>query len=380
MSNKRTSQNIAVRASKNRPIPIVNPNTRPPIIEGGGVSILSPTRDTGSDITARKNTSSSSHDLSPSSTDPIETILTNGQNQRNENLSQAWKANVYAQPYIPQILTAINHSNAIVVLSAPIQSIDFHEYVSNFAGKRYLMPHTPLEILTLSNLPSQPTLQLDTKIYEPFFIRALSFELEAEATATNSYNLYQVPLKHPNPQNQMYELVVPGLREDRPRLNLGDTIELRQLRMDYSNERPYGMEHWLIPGGGRDRGLIAPGFTGVQYNATVWGLDRNKEQVLLRVDACVDLSLIFNVVFRVQQRRIEPFQRVIIDAASQLYQNSADQLDLGTTEKESKNSTGGVESHTSIKQDYDLSGELFGDEDEVKVRQSTLRIASSKLT
>ncbi|MCJ1437606.1 hypothetical protein MMC27_006993 [Xylographa pallens] len=372
MPNKKTSPNHTVRVSKNRPIPIVDPNIRPSVIEGGGVSVLSPAENTGTDVMARKSTSSKSQELIPSAIDPPKTLRPDGHTQRTDELSQAWRANVYAQPYIPLALSAINLSHATVVLSAPIPSIDFHDYVSSFAGKRYLMPHTPLATLTPSNLPSQPTLLLDPKIYESFFIRALTSELEAEAVTTNSYNLYQVPLHHKNPLDQMYELRVPGLREDRPKLNLGDTVELRQLRVDLLNGRPFGMEHWLIPGGGRDRGYIAPGFTGVQYHATVWGLDRGKEQVLLRVDGCVDERLIFNVIFRVQQKRVEPFQRAIADAASQLYESIAEQLDLATSEGESKNNKDSAGGHTPIKQDYDLSGEIFGDEDEIK-ESSTLQ-------
>ena len=345
----------------------MNPDAPTSIIKRSGVSIPSNTGDTGSDVVAIENASSEPQELNPSAMDPLETGPINGHTQRTENLSQEWKANVYAQSYIPLALSAINLSHATVIYSAPISSINFHDYVSNFAGKRFLTLHTPLKTLTPSNSPSQPTLLVDTKIYESFFIRALSSELEAETETTNSYNLYQVPLQHKNPQDQMYELRVPGLREDRPRLNLGDTIELRQLRVDFLTGRPFGMEHWLAPRGGRDRGFIAPGFTGEQYNATVWGLDRNKEEVLLRVDGCVDESLIFNVVFRVQQGRVEPFQRAIADAAGQLYQKSAEQLDLATSKGEGKNSTDEFGGGAPVRKDYDLSGELFGDEEYIKV-------------
>ncbi|MCJ1293753.1 hypothetical protein MMC34_005308 [Xylographa carneopallida] len=371
MSYKQTS-NFVLR-SKKTPIPIVKPDDRSSVTQEGGVAILSNTEVTESDVAERKGINAKPREPGPLTAAPPETPAANGQVEQIENFSQAWKANVYAQPYIPLALSSINLSHATVIPSTQISSIDFHNYISNFAGKRYLIPHKPLEVLSPSNLPSQPTLLLDPKIYESFFIRALSSELEAEAMTTTSYNLYQVPLQHKNPQDQMYELRVPGLREDRPRLNLGDTIELRQLRIDFSSGRPFGMEHWLVPGGGRERGFVAPGFTGVQYNATVWGLDRNKEQVLLRVDGCVDESLIFNVIFRVQQRRLEPFQRAIADAASQLYQKSADQFDLATSEGASMNGMDGARDYTPIKQDYDLSGEIFGDEDEMKVWQMTPR-------
>ncbi|MCJ1393017.1 hypothetical protein MMC18_005889 [Xylographa bjoerkii] len=366
MSSKSISGNYAVRASKNRPIPIVDPHTLSPIAADGGVSISSHTGETGLGATARKNTSSQLRDLASSSTTLPEPIITNGQSQRTENLSQAWAANVYAQPYIPMAVSAINLSHATVIPSAPVSSIDFHDYVSSFAGRRYLMPHTPLETLVPSNLPSQPTLLLDARIYESFFIRALTAELEAEATTTNTYNLYRTRLQRKNLQEQIYELRVPGLREDRPRLNIGDTIELRQLRINYQTGIPYGMEYWLAPGGGKDRGFIAPGFTGVQYNATVWGLDRNREEVLLRIDGCVDEGLIFNVIFRVQQRRVELFQRAIADIGNQLNQNSAEQLDAASTEGNTKNSTNEIGDHTPIKPHYDLSGELCDNESEIK--------------
>ncbi|MCJ1403009.1 hypothetical protein MMC11_006231 [Xylographa trunciseda] len=366
MSNKNTSQNHVVRASKNRPIPIIDPNTRPSIIGEGSVAILSQTGDAQLGARTKKSTSYRLQELTSSSTTPPETVITHGHSQPTKNISQAWKANVYAQPYIPLALSAINLSHATIVPSAPLSSIDFHDYVSSFAGRRYLMPHIPLEILNPANLPSQPALLLDTRIYESFFVRALTSELEAEATTTSSYNLYQVPLQHKNPQEPIYELRVPGLREDRPRLDLGDTVELRQLRIDVSTGRPYGMEQWLVPGGGNDRGYSAPGFTGMQYNATVWGLDRNKEQLLLRIDGCVDEGLIFNVIFRVQRRRVEPFQRAIADAGDQLCLKNAEQLDLATSEGKGKNRTDYIGGHVPSKPEYDLSGELFGDENKIK--------------
>ena len=371
MFNKTTTSNFQV--PKKRPIRIVDPNT-PTLGKESSVSTDPPSNETGQGAIAKTGITFPKTDRASSFTVLPETVLSDRQPVYTETVLQAWKANVYAQPYIPLALSAINLSPATIIVSEPIASIDFPCYISSFAGRQYLMPHAPLEVLTPSNVPNQPSVPLESKNYVTFFKEALASELEAEAATTSSYNLYQVRLERKNPQEQLYQLQVPGLREDRPRLNLGDIIELRQLRINLKTGGLYGMEQWLMPGGGRDRGFVAPAFTGVQYIASVWGLDRSKEQLLLRVDGCVDESLMFNVIFRVQQKRYEPFQRAIADVSTQLNQTYAEQLNTANSADITRNRTNGHGDMALSKSQYIPYEELTGDGNEIEVRHHSSEI------
>lgn len=364
MSNKSTfpllpgEGHTFFRPPKYKPIAIVDPRTRSPLKKRDDGSISRVSGDKGlAALAAKEYHRQSDH-----------------QSQPAEAPTQAWKANVYAQPYIPESLSTINLSHATVVSSTSIASIDFHDYVSSFAGKQYLRLHGPVEPLVPSNASSQVFSSLTTTNYKAVFGGALAAEFEAEASAVNSYNLHGVQLHCVDPREPMYELRVPGLREDRPRVDLGDTIMLRQLRMDHRTGRPWGMEQWLIPGGGRDRGFIAPGFTGIQYNASVWGLNRTKEKVILRIDGCVDQGLIFNVMFRVQQRRFELFQRAIADISHQIRHDCRTPLDAATIVEHSQGQANGNGGTVQGVQRSELDGEPIDHTNEFGVCHTLLEV------
>lgn len=233
-----------------------------------------------------------------------------------------WSANVYASHFIPESLSAVNLSCATVIESACLTNIDYSDYISSFAGKKYLMPLARPIIIMPTNEVSSP---LTMENYKAYLGTALTTEVQAYGSSMNTYNLYKVPLRPMEVQQRLYELHVPGMREDRPRVDLGDTIMLRQLRIDIRTDLPYGMDLWLMPHGGRDRGSPAPGFTGYQYNASVWGLHRAKELVILRVDGMVNESMIFNCMFQVQLRWFDKFFRAVTDIDQQINRDSGDQ-------------------------------------------------------
>ena len=240
--------------------------------------------------------------------------------------THVWSANVYARPYIPVSLSAINLSPATIIYSTPIAGIEFHEYVSSFAGKEHLMPCVPMEPLAPPEVSTQNTSPLTTTNYKTFFEGVLAAEFGAEANASASHAMYKAQLYCRDVQEQLYELQIPGMRENRPRVDVGDIIMLRQLRIDRRTGAPLGMDHWLSPGGGKDRGLIAPGFTGLQHNVSIWGVDRMKEKVVLRLNGYLDQDLVFNVIFQVQQMRFELFQRAVADVSHHICRPGEEQL------------------------------------------------------
>ncbi|MCJ1355932.1 MAG: hypothetical protein MMC33_005925 [Icmadophila ericetorum] len=245
-----------------------------------------------------------------------------------------WNANVYAAQFIPEALSAVNHSYATVIKSACLTNIDYADYISRFAGKKYLTPLACLAPITSTNRIINSSLTGEN--YKAYFDTALTAEIQAHTSSISTYNLYKVPLAFKSIQQHLFELHVPGMREDRPQVDLGGTIMLRQLRIDRQTDLPIGMDLWLQPGGGKDRGYPAPGFTGFQYNASVWGLQRAKELVILRVDGLLAESMVFNCAFQVQLQWFDKFARAVNDIGQQIYHDGSEgedeALEMSTTE------------------------------------------------
>jgi hypothetical protein len=229
------------------------------------------------------------------------------------------KPDVYARTFIPETWSAINHAPSQTLHSKPMSDINFPSYISSFAGYSFLKPlpapTPPVPPGSLSFLTPQS--------YAAYFAYLLAYEQKAQDTEAKSYNLYLtgfVPIDYTSP---FFSVAVPGLREDAPRVLLGDTILVRQIRVDASGE-PWGMRAWISPGGGRERGLPAPGFTGYEHRAVVWGVDRTGEKLLLRVDGLVGDQWIFNVVFEVPVwRTFERWWRAVADMGGLLTQHQA---------------------------------------------------------
>ncbi|EGD94420.1 hypothetical protein TESG_01938 [Trichophyton tonsurans CBS 112818] len=103
---------------------------------------------------------------------------------------------------------------------------------------------------------------------------------------------------------------VPGLKDDAPAIELGDTILVRQI-LHSPNQMTRGVE-WLASNQPTLTGSIAPGFNGQQLHAVVVGVSRTKEVVRLRIDH-FDMTInsaysswLANILFTVQPNRYVP--------------------------------------------------------------------------
>jgi helicase MOV-10 len=224
---------------------------------------------------------------------------------------------IYAPSYVPLWLRVVNESIAVPRLCASLRTINFAEYISTFAGHQHLQP------LATVNLPAIRYVRvvqsfspdsLSAENYVAYFWEALQNEVSAQQVELRCYNIFAAPFQLQDPLQQLFRVTIPGIREDSPRVNLGDVVLVRPLfpRPD----APELTNSWVAPGGGRERGLCAPGFAGLEYNAIVWGVARTKEEVLLRVDGLTQLSC--NIIFAVQEHRITPLARSVTSTAELL--------------------------------------------------------------
>ena len=192
---------------------------------------------------------------------------------------------VYAKPYVPSGLRAINNQPAEVILNTKTNhEIEFKPYISRFAGRDFLAQHG--KRLLDDNMSH--TTELDNQSYLSYFALLLRREFEAKKIENEYYALYAVSLQviFNADHTRLWALSVPGLREDSPLIEMGDTLQIRQLWADMT-------------------------WTGVQHNAVVHSVSRVQEVVYMRVDGLEHLALynnqyilpmVVNVVFPLKER------------------------------------------------------------------------------
>ncbi|KAH0541842.1 hypothetical protein FGG08_003725 [Glutinoglossum americanum] len=231
------------------------------------------------------------------------------------------KPDIYARTFVPETHSAINDAPVpaeYIISSLPPQTIHYPTYISSFAGTAFL---SPLLTLTAPPLPPTPPATLNTQTYTPYFNALLHQEHIAQTLENKSYALHLARFEPVTPDYFLtphFTLSLPGLRDDAPRVLVGDVVKVRQVRLDAMRE-PWGMRAWVSPGGGRERGVAAPGFTGREHLGVVWGVDRTGEKLVVRVDGLVGEQLVFNVCFEVQiERTFERWWRAIADVGEML--------------------------------------------------------------
>lgn len=241
-----------------------------------------------------------------------------------KNVSEASKLDIYAPSYVPRWLTAVNESIAVPRYCQLLETIKYADYVSSFAGRQFLQPLPSVNLPTIQhgNVPVRYSASLEslsTETYGPYFWEALETEVSAEATDLWNCNLFVATLEAQDPSGPLYRLKVPGLREFSPRVDIGDVVRVRPLfpRSDVAELTKL----WFAPGGGKERGLCAPAFSGLEFHAIVWGLARPREEILLRIDGITHLSC--NVIFDIQQHRIAPMARSIFSVTDTLRADSS---------------------------------------------------------
>ena len=223
------------------------------------------------------------------------------------------EVNIYAREYVPQAITAINESPATILSSVGGVHIDYEAYIAAYAGSTFISPLPELLIPE----PDQPTAvrrdQTPTSgTYRWFFENCLALEMEAYSADMRHHALYGVALSFLPGQLPLYRLPVPGIRDGSPIIVLGQMVLLRQLILDPRTHLPQGMAAWCGPGGGFNRGLPAPGFTGFEIQATVYAVDKIHETVILQAQGLIhSLPLLCNVVFTLPPQALQGMYQAV---------------------------------------------------------------------
>ncbi|KAH7396548.1 P-loop containing nucleoside triphosphate hydrolase protein [Phaeosphaeria sp. MPI-PUGE-AT-0046c] len=201
--------------------------------------------------------------------------------------------------------------------------------VSTFAGTAMLPKNT-------AAYHEDPELHTEQDLTPQSYLHHMSSLATQEASATfydnEKYALYNAVLA-PSPahhvEDQIWALLVPGLREGRPFLEPGDILQLRQLHMDSNGHMlPFAVPFEDIERRPDHPGVIV-GWTGRQLNAYVDGVNKASELVYLKVDGLIPLYSgqaqsppFVNVTFPVKLPQLQVQQKARVAIGTNLIKTS----------------------------------------------------------
>jgi len=268
--------------------------------------------------------------------------------------TQGWVPDVYSPTFVSEYQRSINTAPATPVRAMPPPQVDFVKFVEHFAGRGFFTPLPPLPPFAptyssffngvgimqmgsgnvgksdsgkkrLSSAPGSPELrkkpskegfQLDPSNYGAHFSDLILTEISTENQVFQGYNMYTVPVIPHDISQYLFQLFIPGIRENTPFVQLGDMIKLRQIR-------PSQMQY---PSGV---------FTGFEYEAYVYGMDKTVGYLILRVDGLwIEIGGRFNVIFGVQEQRWDGARRAVADVGTALTARSNGQTSVPTQTNE----------------------------------------------
>jgi helicase MOV-10 len=220
---------------------------------------------------------------------------------------------IYASNYIPIWQTAINEAPASPRSCSPLGTIDYSAYISRFAGSRILSTVPPIRLPPIHSVP----LRIDPspgdllpQWYGEYFSDALQNEITAHAKDLKTFSMYNVRFGIEDPIQYLYRFAIPGLREYSPRVDLGDVIRIRPLIAAPAHVQFTNRQRNLPP---------TPVFSGLEFHAIVWGISRQQEFIVLRIDGFMPTNFqTCNIIFVVQEHRYAPLWRSIDSTARSL--------------------------------------------------------------
>lgn len=256
------------------------------------------------------------------------------------------KFDVYARPFVPQALKDVNEAPANVITCTPARWIDCNRYTSTFAGTDFFDAAGP-QLSLDSSIPSganpsngatshvnssassysTPDLSREDQRdrrpllphnYHEHFRAALITEAACQQAECDDHALFRVAVaradRNIDPRPSIWILNVPGLREFSLRIEVGDIVQLRQIRFDAQGQIVSGS----ILKDQYGKPLALPHGHDYQHDAVVWGIDRLRETLSLRIDKLTPRSMLFNVRFTTQSVRFQAMYNAVITAQKAL--------------------------------------------------------------
>lgn len=205
---------------------------------------------------------------------------------------------VFAKPFIPSVLRDINEERPMnIIETEPMFVVNYPSYISTFAATAFLPSEGTESIpFSLTSIPIQ-TVYLTPSSYKANMHQAWRVEYAAKMPS-DLFNAEVIRQYRAHNGHSVYSVCVPGLRENDPPIERGDTLSLRMPYFDSNGQ--LRVVHW--------EGKSRAEWTRVQYNATVVGVNRKDETVFLRVAGLEPIPINFGTGCKFNMR-IPPSER-----------------------------------------------------------------------
>ncbi|CAI6314581.1 unnamed protein product [Periconia digitata] len=216
--------------------------------------------------------------------------------------------NVYASSFIPEIYKDINRDGGVVVDIDSKICIDYSRYIQSFVGFSFVPSRLPK--------PNQHLFSASNRQYLRHMRALWDVEKAAKLLEDEGHSLYRVLLGARILDDQRFlTLQIPGLRENSPSVEIGDTIQLRPLFVDSSGNLTDVYMHFNYP----DVQMYPRHWTGTIWNASVHYVHRASETVYLKADdlretwiANFRFELYVNVVFPPKSRHLKAAHEALV--------------------------------------------------------------------
>jgi hypothetical protein len=138
-----------------------------------------------------------------------------------------------ADIFVPQYLKNIQKQLHTLEPLSPVPLFPSVTYLETYLTPRLIKDSITSNNLTLLSAPPIPSgakaPALTQESYHEHWITLLRWELDAMALQKEQIVLWQLALRVENWQNAEFVLYVPGIRENHPRLEIGDLVHMRQV-------------------------------------------------------------------------------------------------------------------------------------------------------
>lgn len=233
---------------------------------------------------------------------------------------------VYATPFVPQVLLNINQSpGSVVIATPPLKNTELAEHYGHWWLGHGRFPSVPPPASTPPG-----TSGLTQATYEHYFRALLTSETECQQKENATYSLYahDVQVKFPTHgdlEAAVCTIIVPGLREYSPYVEENDEVVLRRAKTD-GHGRIMGVQHNQYLYDPYSRNGDSQPWDGVEYRGRVTAVVRARETLVVNVDGITrqmaglqwnthhndnTINLKFNIQFPIPEERSRPMRLVL---------------------------------------------------------------------
>ena len=240
--------------------------------------------------------------------------LTTLRSNANGEAPPRWQPDIYANSFVPRTLVVINERPATTLLTPPQEGIEFEKYVTALYSQHF---REALPVPHVSKWDGTNSAQFNGRPgeqnYEADFQHCLMLDVKGQEEEVKANNMFGANLTCIDREAALFILSVPGLREDSPSVDFGDTVLLRQWIETPIAPLNLGLHGWLL------HGPNSPGFTGYEVSAVVVGVDTVTDTLRIRAYGLLNQPQIkCNVIFVRQSRHLQSMQNALINVAGEL--------------------------------------------------------------